>query len=249
MCAGESPDDVPCTPAAWLDAKKKTLRASEQDRPDIQRARHLFRRRAQAAGAHRLIFIDEFGAHLGMARRYGRAPRGRRAHGKVPVNTDPNITLVMGLGLRGVVAPWAFEGAMNGEHFDVYVRQVLAPELKRGDVVIVDGLGAHRLHGVRRFLRARGARYWFLPGYSPDLSPVENCGSKVKEGLRAAAPRTVQAVYDAMVRGVGKVFRQDAQGWFSLKGYVRRRRHPARRRSARPRALAPLARAPPRWVY
>lgn len=164
------------------------------------------------------------------------------------MNPDPNITLVLGLGLRGVVAPWAFEGAMDGEHFDVYVRQVLIPELKRGDVVIVDGLGAHRLRGVRKALRARGVRYWILPAYSPDLSPVENCGSKVKEALRAAAPRTVPAVYDAMIRGVDKVFRQDAQGWFTLKGYVRRRRRPARRRPVWSRALARLgrARAPPR---
>jgi transposase len=182
-----------------------------------------------------------------MARRYGRAPRGRRAYGKVPANPDPNITLVMGLGLRGVVAPWAFKGAMNGEHFDVYVRQVLMPELKRGDVVIVDGLGAHRLRGVRQALRTRGVRYWILPAYSPDLSPVENCGSKVKEALRAAAPRTVPAVYDAMVRAVDKVFRQDAQGWFALKGYVRRPRRPTRRRPVRSQAPARVgrARAPP----
>lgn len=182
-----------------------------------------------------------------MTRRYGRAPRGRRAYGKVPANPDPNITLVMGLGLRGVVAPWAFKGAMNGEHFDVYVRQVLMPELKRGDVVIVDGLGAHRLRGVRQALRTRGVRYWILPAYSPDLSPVENCGSKVKEALRAAAPRTVPAVYDAMVRGVDKVFRQDAQGWFALKGYVRRPPRPTRRRPGRSQAPARVgrARAPP----
>ncbi|APR74663.1 Mobile element protein [Minicystis rosea] len=132
---------------------------------------------------------------------------------------------------------------MNGEHFDVYVRQVLMPELKRGDVVIADGLGAHRLRGVRQALRARGVRYWILPAYSPDLSPVENCGSKVKEALRAAAPRTVPAVYDAMVRGVDKVFRQDAQGWFALKGYIRRPRRRARPRPVQSRAPTPLGRA------
>ncbi|WP_437551941.1 transposase [Sorangium sp. So ce367] len=124
---------------------------------------------------------------------------------------------------------------------------LVASELavKRGDVVIVDGLGAHRLRGVRQALRTRGVRYWILPAYSPDLSPVENCGSKVKEALRAAAPRTVPAVYDAMVHGVDKVFRQDAQGWFALKGYVRQPRRPTRRRPVRSQAPARVGRARP----
>jgi hypothetical protein len=105
-----------------------------------------------------LIFIDEFGTHLGMTRRYARAPKGHRAWGKAPCNTDPNITLVMGLGLRGLVAPLAFEGAMDGIAFTTYVREGLAPHLQPGDVVVVDGLGAHRARGVREALRARRVR-------------------------------------------------------------------------------------------
>lgn len=188
----------------------------------MQEARARFRRRARAVGSHRLIFLDEFGTHLGMTRRYGRALRGRRALGKTPCNTDPNITLVMGLRRhKGVVAPLAFEGAMNGAVFEAYVRQNLAPELQPDDIVVVDGLSAHRVRGAREAIEARGATYWILPPYSPDLSPVENCGSKVKESLRAEAPRSIQAVYEAIGRALGKTTPQDAEGWFQHAGYLR----------------------------
>ena len=181
-----------------------------------------------------MIFIDEFGTHLGMTRRYARAPKGKRACGKAPCNTDPMITLVMGLSLWGPVAPLAFEGAMDGIIFETYIREGLAPHLLAGDVVIVDGLGAHRVRGVRDALRARGVCFRFLPPYSPDLSPVENCGSKVKEAVRAEQPRTVQAVYDALGRAIGKVTPRDAEGWFFHAGYLRGRRCPTRYRPRLP---------------
>lgn len=197
----------------------------------MQQARTRFRRRARAAGSHRLIFVDEFGTHLGMTRRYGRAFRGQRACGKAPCNTDPNITLVMGVRRhKGVVAPLAFKGAMNGTIFEAYVRQSLAPELQPGDIVVADGLSAHRGRSARKAIEARGAKYWILPPYSPDLSPAENCGSKVKELMRAEAPRSVQAVYDAMGRALGKVTPQDVEGWFEHAAYLRRRSSSAGRR-------------------
>jgi transposase len=165
------------------------------------------------------IFVDEFGTNLGMTRRYARARRGERAVGAVPCNPDPNITLVMGLRLQGVVAPLAFEGAMNGDIFSVYVASQLAPELRPGDVVFVDGLGAHRTAAARAAIEAKGARLRILPPYSPDLSPVENCGSKVKEAIRGMAPRTVSALLDAMGDAIGAVTPSDARGWFAHCGY------------------------------
>jgi transposase len=163
--------------------------------------------------------VDEFGTNLWMARRYARAPRGERAVGAVPYNPDPNITLVMGLRLEGVVAPFAFEGPMNGDTFIAYAQRQLAPELHRGDVVFVDGLGAHRAALARAAIEAKGASLRILPPYSPDLSPVENCGSKVKEAIRGMSPRTVSAVIDAMGEAIGAVTPTDARGWFSHCGY------------------------------
>jgi transposase len=149
-----------------------------------------------------------------MARRYGYAPQGERAHGKVPGYTKPNITLVLGLGLRGIVAPLAFEGAMNGPIFEQYVREQVAPQLQPGDVVVWDGARVHLVKGARDAIEARGAECRPLPPYSPELSPAEECGSKLKEAIRAEAPRTTETVYDAMGRAIGRVTPHDARGWF-----------------------------------
>jgi len=125
----------------------------------------------------------------------------------------------MGLRLNGFVAPFAFEGATNGMAFRAYVDTQLVPELKRGDVVIMDNLGAHKVAGVREAVAAVGARIMYLPPYSPDLSPVENCGSKVKAILKGEAPRSASATYRAMGLALGAVTPQDAAGWFGHCGY------------------------------
>jgi len=185
-----------------------------------------------------------------MARRYGRARRGRRAYGKVPCNTDPNITLVMGLNLEGVVEPIAFEGAMTGPIFEVYMRDRVAPQVQPGDVIVVDGLGAHRVRGARLAVEKRGAKFWFLPPYSPDLSPAEGCGGKVKEAVRAVAPRSVPRLYEAMGQAIGQVTARDAKGWFHHAGYTgpARRPPPSRASKLRPRSQEPpsvRSRGPP----
>jgi transposase len=180
----------------------------------VQRKRESFQQQTQQTDANRLIFFDEFGTNLGMTPRYGYAPEGERAYGKAPNCTDPNITLVLGLGLRGILAPIAFEGAMNGNIFEQYMREHVAPLLQPDDVVVWDGLGAHRVMGAREAVEARGAKVLPLPPYSPELSPAEECGSKIKSAVRAEAPRTVEAVYGAMGRAIGRVTPQDARGWF-----------------------------------
>lgn len=179
-----------------------------------------FRRETQTTDARRLIFVDEFGTHCGMTRLYGRAPRGERAYGKAPGNPGENITLVMGMGLRGIVAPLIVDGAMDSDLFEGYARRCLGPKLHPEDIVIVDGLPAHRFSGARAAIEAQGAHFRILPPYSPDLSPVENCGSKVKTLVRGEFPRTKEEVYDAIGRALRQVTRQDAGGWFRHGGYV-----------------------------
>jgi transposase len=195
--------------------KKKVLHATERDRPDVQRARRAFRRRARRRRRRRHIFLDEFGTHLGMTRPYARARRGDRAVGKVPDNSDPNVTLTFGLDRAGVVAPFAFEGGTDKAAYDTYVETQLAPRLRPGDVVHADRLGAHRSRAARAAIEARGATYDLLPPYSPDLSPVEEAGAKVKDGIRAEDPRTVHRLYGAMRRSLDRVTPRDARGWFA----------------------------------
>lgn len=182
-------------------------------------AREVFENEIASIPPEKLIFVDEFGTHTGMTRTHARAPRGQRAHGAAPCNTDPQITLTMGVRLSGVVAPFAFEGATDGVAFRAYVDGQLVPELTPGDVVVVDNLGAHKVVGIREAIQAAGARLMYLPPYSPDLSPVENCGAKVKIILRGEAPRTPSAVYQAMGLAIAAVTANDAHGWFGHCGY------------------------------
>lgn len=168
--------------------------------------------------AARLVVLDEFGVHLAMTRLYARAPVGERAYDHAP-GRGANVTLLFGLRTTGVVAPTVFPGALNATIMETYARDILGPELKPGDVVVMDRLNAHKHAAVIAALEARGAEVVLLPPYSPDFSPIENCGSKVKTALRGAAART----YEALVRAIGDALRSvtpdDACGWFAHCGY------------------------------
>jgi len=194
-----------------MSRKKKTLIALEQRTERVQRARRRFVRRAHAQPARRFVFLDEFGARIDATRPWAWSYRGRRVHGYVPARVGANVTLIAGLSLRGVHAPCAFQGALNTDIFEAYVRDQLAAELRPGDIVVVDGLSAHRGREARRAIQARGARLWFLPPYSPDLSPVEECGAKVKDRIRGHDPRSVRELYDAMGDALAAVTTQDAR--------------------------------------
>lgn len=126
-----------------------------------------------------------------MARLRGRAKRGERCMAAVPHGHWKTTTFTAGLRLNGVAAPMLLDGPMNGASFLAYAEQVLAPELRPGDIVVMDNLPAHRISGVREAIEKAGARLLFLPPYSPDFNPIEMAFSKLKALLRKAAARTV----------------------------------------------------------
>src|SRR5436305_11834190 len=121
----------------------------------------------------------------------GRAPAGERVPGPVPGHWE-SVTMIAGLRLSGVVAPWVFEGATDNPAFETYVTEVLAPELRPGDVVVWDNLRPHQQAVVVQAVEAVGATVKRLPPHSPDLTPIEKLWSKAKEKLRALAARTVR---------------------------------------------------------
>jgi transposase len=168
---------------------------------------------------HRLKFIDESGVNLAMTRLYGRAPRGERAIGSVPINYGSNITIIGSLGASGLEALMTVDGATDGEVFRVYVRRVLCPSLKRGEIVVMDNLGAHKVSGIREAIESRGAKLIYLPPYSPDLSPIERCWSKIKTVLRSAGARTRQALEVAIKEAISTISESDALAWFAHCGY------------------------------
>jgi transposase len=152
--------------------------------------------------------------NLAMTRRYGRAPRGERVVGAVPQNYGANVTMLAALSWRGVEAVMAIDGATDAEVFRAYVQQVLCPTLVPGDIVVMDNLRAHKVSGVREHIEACRAQLVYLPPYSPDLSPIEPCWSKLKTLLRAAQARTREALDAAIERVLAAVTQPDARSWF-----------------------------------
>ena len=136
-----------------------------------------------------------------MAPLRGWGPRGARVVGKAPFGRWETMTFIAALGCGGIQAPCLFDGPINGEVFLAWVRQILVPTLKPGEVVIMDNLGSHRGKAVRRAIREAGAKLLFLPKYSPDLNPIEQVFSKLKHLLRKAQARP----YDAILAAIGEV--------------------------------------------
>jgi transposase len=213
---GEHGDDESGADPAGLAAQKKTLRASEQD-PAIRAA---WRVEVAALAADDLVFLDETGSHLGYTPTRARAPRGRRAYAAAPRNPGENKTVVAALTRDGVRALLRFDGGMTSVRFEGYVRHVLAPTLRPGQVVIADNLRAHHTAGARAAIEARGARLLFLPPYSPDFNPIEHTFSKVKQFLRRAQARTDDTLRAATWAAFATVTTTDAAGWFAHCGYT-----------------------------
>ena len=165
------------------------------------------------------MFVDECGTHTSMTRLRARAPRGERAHGRVPRNRGPNTTLLASMGAGGMGPCLVVEGATTKAVFEAYVERVLLPSLSPGQVVVLDNLGAHKGNRVRELVEGRGCSLLFLPPYSPDFSPIEEAFSKVKARLRKAAARTRGTLVGAIGRALDAVTARDARGWFAHCGY------------------------------
>jgi len=154
-----------------------------------------------------------------MPRLYARAPRGQRALATKPVNRGRHVTMLGALSLQGLVAAMTGEGFTDGEVFLAFLQEVLVPQLQPGQLLILDNLKAHKVAGVADACAAVGVRLLYLPPYSPDLSPIEECWSKVKTLLRAKAARTLEALEQAIAEALAAITSQDAHGWFAHAGY------------------------------
>ena len=177
-------------------ASKKSVRAAEQDRPDVAAARTAWADNQAGFDPDRLVFIDETGASTKMARLRGRAPRGERLVGKIPHGHWKTTTFVAALRSTALTAPCVIDGPMNGNAFLAYVEQILAPSLQPGDIVVLDNLSAHKVPGVREAIEAAQATLLYLPPYSPDFNPIEQLFAKLKALLRKAAERSIEGLWN-----------------------------------------------------
>jgi len=203
-----------------LTRKKKTRYATERTTEDVQEQRRLYQAKVSALDVHDLIFVDETGVNIAMVRPYARSPKGERAYAPAPVNTGKNITVLGALSLEGLVEAMTIEGSSDGQVFATFIQQICGPTLQPGKTVIMDNLSSHKVDGIQQAIEARGAHVEYLPSYSPDLSPIEECWSKFKTILRAKAARTYAHLDQAITEAFAMITPQDAQGWFAHCGYL-----------------------------
>ncbi len=186
----------------------------------MSRHRRRWRQRQRQVDPSRLVFIDETWTKTNMTRLHGWAPKGRRLIDKVPHGHWKTATFLAALRNDRIEAPCLFDGPINGERFLAYVEQFLVPTLKRDEIVILDNLGSHKGKAVRAAVKAAGTRLLFLPKYSPDLNPIEQLFSKVKTLVRKAAPRSLDAVSDAIATALAAVPRSECANYFTNSGYA-----------------------------
>jgi transposase len=166
-----------------------------------------------------LVFLDESGASTQMTRNYGRARRGERVREATPQGHWRCVTMLAALTTGGLQAPMTIESATDGDVFLTYLEQVLCPTLRCGQVVIMDNLAAHKVAGVRQLIESTGARLLYLPPYSPDFNPIEQAWSKIKQLLRSAKARSLEALESAIAEALAAVSAENASAWFAHCGY------------------------------
>jgi transposase len=199
---------------------KKSLQAEERRRADVARARRNWIREQDMLDPARLVFLDETAVSTNMVRLRGRAPRGIRLIGRVPLGEWKTITFVAALRHNKMVAPMVIEGAMSGEIFLAYVEQCLVPTLRCNDIVVMDNFRAHKVPGIREAIEKAHATVRYLPKYSPDLNPIELPYSKFKALLRKVAARTVRGLYRTIRSFVPQLGAQECANYFRHAGYA-----------------------------
>jgi transposase len=186
---------------------KKPFRAAEPARPEVQRQRAAGQETVQPHAPEDLVVLDAAGCHQALTRLYARAPRGQRAQATKPVNRGRQVTRLGGLRLQGLVAAMTIEGCTDGEGLLAFVRQVLVPQLRPGQILLMENLTAPKVAGVADACVAAGVRRLYLPPYAPDLSPIDAWWSKVKTRLRATASRMLEALEQAITEALAAITR------------------------------------------
>lgn len=154
-----------------------------------------------------------------MARTHGWAPKGKRLRMLVPHGHWQTTTFVAGLTLDGMIAPFVLGGAIHRDAFTTYVKRVLAPELRPGDIVIMDNLSSHKGPVIEKLINDAGAELKFLPPYSPDFNPIEMAFSKLKALLRKAGARSKETLWDVIGKITDTFTPEECRNYFAAAGY------------------------------
>jgi transposase len=201
-----------------MDPKKRSVGATERDEW-LRAAWRVMVAGEAGIDARRLVFVDEMGTNTSLFPLYAWSRRGERAFASVPRNWGANVTLLASMSAEGMGPCLAVEGPTTREVFEAYLKRVLAPSLKPGQVVVMDNLSSHKGSRVRELVGERGCEVLYLPPYSPDLNPIEEAFAKLKALLRRAGARTREALIEATGRALDAVTASDARGFFEHRGY------------------------------
>jgi len=153
--------------------------------------------------------------NLALTRLFARSPKGRRAYGTSPQKRGKNVSMIAALSLSGVLTEISLIGATDGLTFEAFISQKLVPKLWAGACVVMDNCSIHLGEGIQALIEQAGARLLYLPPYSPDFSPIENCWSKIKGILRSIGARTYLDLAKAIEKAFNQVSLKDIQGWFT----------------------------------
>jgi transposase len=174
---------------------------------------------AERVEIERLVFVDEMGTNTSLSPVYAWAPKGQRACWSVPRNRGANTTVLSSMGVEGMGPSLTVEGSTTSVVFEAYVEQVLAPTLRKGQVVVMDNLSAHKGERIRDLIEEQGCELVYLPSYSPDFNPIEEAFAKIKGLLRKSEARTREALVEAIGWAISAVTAKDARGFFEHCGY------------------------------
>jgi len=200
--------------------KKKTLHASAKLREDVQLERAEWVNFQCNCDVYSLVFIDETSINCAMTRLYGRAKKNERVNDYTPDARFERTSIISSIRLDGEQAPMMFKGTLDGDLFEFYITNYLAPTLKKGDTVVMDSLSAHKVLGALDAVYEKGASVRFQPRYSPDFNPIELAWSKLKAVLRKLKARTFDELVDAANIALDSFSLSDIRNWFAHHGYV-----------------------------
>ena len=183
-------------------------------------ARHLWQAAQASLDFNRLVFVDETGTNTAMTRTHGWGRKGKKLLAKAPHGHWMTSTFVAGLVHDGILAPQLLPCPMTGMIFQQWLEECLIPEMKQGSIVVIDNLPAHKVAGIRQCLEAAGMHLLYLPPYSPDFNPIEQVFAKLKALLRRMAPRSFDAICDAIKIILEKFTPNECSNYIRHSGYV-----------------------------
>jgi transposase len=191
------------------------LHPDEKETARVQKERFEFWQLVRGFLAQDLIFIDESGVNLALTRLRARARKAKRAQGIRPSKRGKRVSIISAISLPEVITHLNIMGSTDGLTFEAFISQTLVSKLWKGACVIMDNCSIHKGEEVRALIEKAGAKLIFLPPYSPDFSPIENCFSKIKSILRSIGARSYPELVKAIVKAFSHVSLEDLKNWFA----------------------------------